>query len=68
VTTVIKLKLMSNWPLRLIVDKTEPDDMYNPQPPTDEQTLSVGTMRPSHVFVSVKSPVISTINVTWENV
>ena len=68
VATTIRLKLMFNAPLRLIVDKTHPDDIYSPHPPTDEQILSVGTIPPSHALVDVKSPDIAAINVTWLNV
>jgi hypothetical protein len=55
---------MSNSPLRVDVDREHPDDIYSPHPPTDEQIVLVGTMPPSHVFVAVKLPVMTTTNVT----
>ncbi len=66
--TVIALKLMSNAPLRVVVDRTQPDDIYSAHPPTDEQIVFVGTMPPSHVFVIVKFPDVTTTNVTSVNV
>jgi hypothetical protein len=61
---MITLKLMSNSPLRVDVERASPDDMYSPHPPRDAQIVLVGTMPPSHVFVAVKLPVMTTTNVT----
>jgi hypothetical protein len=55
---------MSNVPLRVAVDREHPDDIYSAHPPTDEQIVFVGMMPPSHVFVSVKLPDMTTTNVT----
>ena len=66
--TDISLKLISNSPLRADVSKLQPDDTYNPHPPTELQKSAVGTIPPNHVAPNVKPPEAPTINVTLVNV